>query len=66
MTDTSPVEDLVDLATMSDRLGVAAATPYVWRARGLLPPADYIVGDKMLWRWHTIELWARTTDRLPS
>lgn len=60
-------EELVGVAEIADRLGVARRqVVHVWRARHAdfpLPAARLSMGD--LWVWGDVEEWARRTGRLP-
>lgn len=60
---TSPVEavDIVILADLTDRLGVAERTIAVWRANGHLPQPDYRWEATDAWLGATVDEWAHTT-----
>lgn len=54
----------VGVADLAARLGVEAQTARNWRTRGVLPAPDWTVSGSPVWRWATIEAWARETGRL--
>jgi hypothetical protein len=62
-----PPDELVSIAEIAARLRVERQTVDVWRStRHLLPPPDLdecpTCGEpKPLWRWETIERWAKAT-----
>lgn len=58
------MNDLVALAEIAARLGVASQTVYQWRWRRKLPRPDLVVSGRPIWHWSTIEAWARETGRL--
>jgi predicted GIY-YIG superfamily endonuclease len=48
-------------------LGVKRETVAMWKIRGLLPPARWVVSGEDAWDWaEDIEPWARQTGRLRS
>jgi len=56
----------VGLAEIAVRLEVQRQTANVWRTRGLLPAPRWTVSGSPAWHWPDIEVWARSTGRLPS
>ncbi len=60
------IDHLIEVVSSKDiarRLGVKLRTVYQWRQRGLIPEPDF-KADPPLWRWTTVEAWARETSRL--
>ena len=55
---------LVSAQEIADQLGVKKATVHMWRARGILPEADYDLAVGPIWTWDTIWNWAVKTGRL--
>ena len=55
--------DLVDLAGIGERLGVAPATVVRWHRRSTLPAPDLTIGRLELWMWETIRQWGRQRSR---
>jgi hypothetical protein len=59
--------DIVGMVEIADRLGVARQTPRQWQQRKLLPAPDAVVSwDIPVWRWATIEKWAKETGRMAT
>lgn len=56
--------DMVDIAEITSRLGVAAGTVAKWRQRGILPAETDVFGQAPVWSWSVIEKWAVDTGRL--
>lgn len=56
--------DLVGLQEIADRLNTKRNTPNVWRQRNQFPPPDLELAMGPLWKWSTVETWARQTGRL--
>lgn len=55
--DTSPPEGrLWSIEDLSDHLGVPVETIYVWRHRGIAPPA-LKVGRYLRWRPEDVDTW---------
>lgn len=61
---TDHLLEVVGIAEIAERLDVKVETVYQWRQRELLPDPD-IYQKPPLWRWPTVEKWARETRRLP-
>jgi hypothetical protein len=59
-----PLDDIVGIKEISQRLGVRQQTAGAWHHRGLLPEAEGTVSGAPAWRWVTIEQWARATGRI--
>lgn len=57
-----PEADIVTALDIATRLGVQHRTVYKWRQRGM-PEPDFMLRPP-LWRWVTIEAWAKATGRL--
>lgn len=55
--------DLVGAQEIAHRLGVAVATVHQWRYRSLLPKPDWRLAMGDVWRWESIEEWAKMTGR---
>lgn len=55
--------ELVGPAEIAERLGVAANTVSMWRARGLLPAPVAVVSRVPVWTWSTVRTWAEETGR---
>lgn len=61
---------ILTIHQIAERLGVERQTVNVWRStRGIMPEPDYTECptcgiDRPLWKWETIEAWARKTGRL--
>ncbi|MBT8166681.1 MAG: hypothetical protein KJO97_14145 [Acidimicrobiia bacterium] len=55
--------DLVGLAEISDRLGVAPATVSRWHRRSMLPDPDLRIGTLELWMWETVRQWGKQRSR---
>lgn len=54
----------VGATEVAEALGVQYDTVMKWRARGVMPAADWVVGGRPAWEWSTIAQWARDTGRL--
>jgi hypothetical protein len=57
--------DLVGPQEIASRLGVAANTVSMWRARGVLPEPLTVVSNTPVWHWPLVREWASRTGRLP-
>jgi hypothetical protein len=58
-------DSIVGTIELTRRLGVKLSTGHAWRARDLLPPADYAsINGHPAWAWSTIVRWANDTGRL--
>jgi hypothetical protein len=55
---------LVGVKEIAERLGVPRGTVSIWKLRGLVPEPEVELGLGPVWRWATIERWARKTGRL--
>lgn len=64
--DAPVVFDPVGLADIAARLKRPKITVRKWREKGELPDAEAEVSGMPVWRWVTIEKWARKTGRLPE
>ncbi len=60
MTDTN----IVDIATIAERLGYAVRTVHSWRRRniGFPEPAGVLAG-RPYWDWKEVAQWAKETGR---
>ena len=56
--------DLVDIEAVAQRLDVQRQTVRMWRYRDLLPKPEWMLNGGPVWRWATIEKWAKETGRL--
>lgn len=55
--------DLVDRIEIGERLGVSRATVSRWHRRAILPYPDLTLGEIDMWKWETIEEWAKDRSR---
>jgi hypothetical protein len=49
--------DLVGSREIADRLGVSIRTVQQWRARGVMPVAEWWISGSPVWRWTAIRAW---------
>ncbi len=56
--------DLVGVREIAERLGVPRGTVAIWRHRAQMPEPEWTISGGPVWRWTTIERWARKTGRL--
>ena len=56
-TEKQNKPDVVGLHEIAERLKVPVNTVRVWRARGVLPPEDYMLNKTPGWLWATIVAW---------
>jgi hypothetical protein len=56
--------DLVDIERVAARLLVKRETVRMWRHREILPDPEWYLNGGPIWRWETIERWAKETGRL--
>lgn len=59
-----PIDDIVGIKEIAERLNVRQQTAAQWRHRGILPEPEGTVSGAPAWRWVTIESWARATGRV--
>jgi hypothetical protein len=59
-----PIDDIVGIKEIAERLNVRQQTAAQWRHRGILPEPEGTVSGAPAWRWVTIERWARATGRV--
>lgn len=55
---------VVSATELALRLGVKTETVHMWRFRGLLPEPDWLLAVGPIWKWVTVERWAKETGRL--
>lgn len=55
-----PVVGLLEIRRM---FGLAKATPYQWRSKGVLPKPDLFVSGNPVWKLPTIYRWAENPRR---
>lgn len=56
--DSHDPNELVNMATIAERLGASVQVVRWWRSEGKLPPADENPSPRViLWRWSTIAEW---------
>jgi hypothetical protein len=59
------VSDLVGVAEIADRLGIAIVTVHRWRERPVDFPAPVQqLSAGLIWAWPDVERWAKNTGRL--
>ena len=59
-TDTS----IVDIATIAERLEVAARTVHSWRRRNIaFPEPAGVLAGRPYWKWEEVAQWAKETGR---
>ncbi len=56
--------DLVGLAEITERLGVAPSTVSRWYRRSTFPEPDLRVGRHDLWLWGTVLVWSKRRNRI--
>ena len=56
LLESSPIERLFSVDTLSDYLGVSPKTIYDWRLKRT-GPAAIKVGNQLRWRRHDVEVW---------
>ena len=57
--------DLVGSREIADRLNVSIRTVQTWRARGVMPVAEWWISGMPVWRWTVIRKWNARRDRPP-
>lgn len=60
---TDHLIEAVGVSEVAERLNVKQTTVYQWRQRGVIPEPD-VYPQPPIWRWATIEAWAKETRRL--
>ena len=63
MLNAEKYRDLICLDEIARGAGVHTATADRWRARGLLPEPDLMLGNRPGWDVATIATWATSTGR---
>lgn len=63
-SQTAEPLELWSYQQISEHTGVRAGTLRVWRVRGHLPPADYTVGDYLIWNPDTVKRWWKKRKNL--
>jgi predicted DNA-binding transcriptional regulator AlpA len=58
--------ELVIAVDIAKRLGISPQRVYVLAAGPGFPKALGTLGRSAVWRWSTVERWARETGRLPA
>ncbi len=58
--------ELVIAVDIAKRLGISPQRVYVLAVSPGLPKPLGILGRSAVWRWSTVEQWARETGRLPA
>ena len=58
--------ELVIAVDIAKRLGISPQRVYVLAASAGFPKPLGILGRSAVWRWSTVERWARETGRLPA
>jgi predicted DNA-binding transcriptional regulator AlpA len=58
--------ELVIAVDIAKRLGISPQRVYVLAAGPQFPKPLGILGRSAVWRWSTVERWARETGRLPA
>ena len=58
--------DIVGMVEISERLNVKHQTVRQWQQRALLPDPEATVSGVPVWKWSTIERWAKKTGRLTT
>jgi predicted DNA-binding transcriptional regulator AlpA len=58
--------ELVIAVDIAERLGMSPQRVYVLAGRGDFPKPIGVLGRSAVWRWGSVERWARETGRLPA
>jgi predicted DNA-binding transcriptional regulator AlpA len=58
--------ELVIAVEIAKRLGISPQRVYVLAARSGFPKPIGMLGRSAVWRWSTVERWARDSGRLPA
>lgn len=57
VTPIRPVDRILGIEELSDKLGVAVQTLYRWRSEGQDMPAAFKIGRKLCWKESVVDAW---------